>query len=193
MPGPSLCPSSLLPALSCPLLQPEEMERARGGPLSSHPPPEPKSGARPFHPQSRGLGRRWWRRGSAWSHCQEPRTLRPPRQGPQPSHSEALPHAFPAIVLEKKNHIEPPRLALPLFLSRYPATPRRGCLSATPDRPGGRQVERLPCIDLLVLTEAQRGPRAGQGHTAEQREKDLNHVLSAPRASVLSTALSGSV
>lgn len=102
MPGPSLCPSSLLPALSCPLLQPEEMERAGGGPLSSHPPPEPKSGARPFHPQSRGLGRRWWRRGSAWSHCQEPRTLRPPRQGPQPSHSEALPHRLSGHCSGKK-------------------------------------------------------------------------------------------
>lgn len=38
-------------------------------------------------------------------------------------------------------------------------------------------MERLPCIDLLVLTEAQRGPRAGQGHRAEQREE------SEPRAS----------
>lgn len=193
MPGPGLRPSFLLPALSCPLLRPEEMEWAGGGPLSSHPPPEPKSGARPFHPQSPGLGRRWWRRGSAWSRCQEPRTLRPPLQGPQPSHSEPLPHRLSGHCSGKKKHTEPPRLALPLSPSCCPATPRRGCLLAAPDRPGGQQVEGLPCIDLLALTEAQRGPRAGQGHTAGRRKKNLNHALPAPRASVLSTALSGSV
>lgn len=43
LPLPSLPP--LLPFLSCLLLWPEEMEWAEGGPMSSHPLPEPKSGA----------------------------------------------------------------------------------------------------------------------------------------------------
>lgn len=42
---PSLPPSPLLPFLSCLLLWPEEMEWAEGGPVSSHPLAEPKSGA----------------------------------------------------------------------------------------------------------------------------------------------------
>lgn len=169
------------------------MERAGGGPLSSYPPPEPKSGVRPFHSQSPGLGRRWWRRGSAWSCCQEPRTLRPPRQGPQPSHSEPLPHRLSGHCSGKKKKNRVTQAGPALVPSRCPATPRRGCLLATRDHPGRQQVEGLPCIDRLALSEAQRGPRAGQGHTAGQREKNLNHALPAPRASVLSTALSGSV
>lgn len=48
LPWPCPCPPSLpplLPFLSCLLLWPEEMEWAEGGPVSSHPLPEPKSGA----------------------------------------------------------------------------------------------------------------------------------------------------
>ena len=168
------------------------MERAGGGPLSSHPPPEPKSGARPFHPQSPGLGRRWWRRGSAWSRCQEPRTLRPPRHGPQPSHSEALPHRLSGHCSGKKNHIEPPRLALPLFLSRYPATPRRGCLSATPTVQAGSRWRDFPVLTSLSSPRLREVPGLAKV-TQPSREKNLNHVLPAPQASVLSTALSSSV
>lgn len=121
-------------------------------------------------------------------------------QDPPPSrHSEPLPTAFPAIVLERT---EPPSLALPmpLFLSlvsHCPATPRRGYISlwshSVQDCPGWQQVEGLCLFPVdLIFTEAQRRTTADRDHTAGKRENS-NHLYPAFRAPVLSIALNGSV
>lgn len=130
--------------LSCLLLWPEEMEWAGGGPLSSHPLPEPKSGV--TLPPPRARERSLCCRGSDGATARTG-TLRPPTKVPSPVAVSLSPTTFPAIVLERT---EPPSLALPLFrslLSHCPATPQRGCTSPPScpvlDCPGWRQVEGL--------------------------------------------------
>ena len=94
----------LLPFLSCLLLWPEEMEWAGGGPLSSHPLPEPKSGGATLPPAEPGLGRRLYRRGSAGSHCQEPRTLHPPTKVPSSVPLSLSPPPFRPLFWKEQSH-----------------------------------------------------------------------------------------
>lgn len=191
LPLPSLSPP--LPFLSC-LLRPEEMEQAGGGPLSSHPLPSLNQ-ERPFHLLARP-GKMVVLQGKCLELLPGARTLRPPAKFPS-RHSEPLPTAFPAIVLERT---EPPSLALPLFLSlmsHCPATPQRGYISlwshSVPDCPGWQQVESLCLFPVdLIFTEVQRRTTADRDHTASKRENS-NHLYPAFRAPVLSIALNGSV
>lgn len=97
--------------LSCLLLWPEEMEWAGGGPLSSHPLPEPKSGV--TLPPPRARERSLCCRGSVWSHRQD-WDPPPSHQGPQPSRCEPLPYHLSGHCSGKNRATQPGPAPVPV-------------------------------------------------------------------------------
>lgn len=84
-----------------------------GGPLSSHPLPEPKSGVTLLHPQ----GQAWEEAcvaGEAPGATARNRDPPPTRGGPQPSHSEPLPHRLSGHCSGKNRATQPGPAPVPV-------------------------------------------------------------------------------
>lgn len=165
------------------------MEWAGGGPLSSYPLPEPKSGVT-LPPLRARPGKKVVLKGKCLEPCQ---TQDPPpsHQGPQSSGREPLPHRLSGHCSGENRATQPgpaPVPVSPVTLSCH--SPERLHLTTKlriPDCPGWQQVEGLPVFAAapVVSAEAQSGTIA--------RKKNSNQALPACRAPVLSTALNGSV
>lgn len=160
MPGPGLHPSSLLPALSCPLLRPEEMERAGGGPLSSHPPPSLNQECDPSTPRAQA-----WEEGGGAGEVPgaAARNLGPsalPTKVPSPVTRSLSPTAFPAIVLEKKKKKTESHPGWPCPCSRHVVLPLPGGAASWP--PGtiqaGSRWRDFPVLTALPLARLREVP-----------------------------------
>lgn len=161
LPWPCLCPPSLpplLPFLSLLLLWPEEMEWTGGGPLSSHPLPEPKSGAT-LPPPEPGLERRSSCKGSAWSHCQEPGPSTLPRSPAQSLGASPQP-PFRPLFWKEQSHPAPVPVP-PVTLSCHSFEGPHLTIKLPHPRLS-QQVEglsvSLPCLTLLSSLRLRKVP-----------------------------------